>query len=78
MTNKQMLSEITKTANSARLSGQTIDINYGLPYVDINGTEDVYFFQGQEASDLLAEAVEAGNKFNCHVEDYLLFISQGW
>lgn len=78
MTNKQMLPDIKKTANAARKSGQTIEINYALPYVDINAIQDIYFFQGEEASNLIEEAVNAGNQFNCSPEDYILYISQGW
>jgi hypothetical protein len=78
MTNKQMYKLITETAKSARKSGQTIEINYSLPYVDINGTEDVYFLQGEEASNLLEEAVNTGNKFSVSVEDAILWQSQSW
>jgi hypothetical protein len=78
MTNKQMLANIKKTANSARKAGQNIEINFGLPYVSINRIDTVYFFQGDEASNILEEAINAGNKFNCSTEDYLLYISQGW
>lgn len=78
MTNKQMLADIKKTANSARKAGKNIEINFRLPYVSINRTYNVYFFQGDEASNLIEDAVNAGNKFNCSPEDYILYISQGW
>ena len=79
MTNKQMQKQINNTADAARKAGQTISIDWGLPYVSIVCSEsDEYFFQGEEASNLLAEAVEAGNKFYVSSEDYLLHIAQGW
>lgn len=78
MTNKEMDRDITKSAKAARAAGQTIEINYSLPYVDINGTQGVYFFQGEEASKLLEEAVNTGNKFNVSVEDAILWQAQGW
>lgn len=78
MTNKQILKDIVNTANYARKSGITVSVDYSLPYVDINGTGNVFFLQGEEAANLLEEAVNAGNKFNCSVEDYILYASNGW
>lgn len=90
MTNKEMQQMINKTANAAKKSylksfenqkeaDPIVNINYGLPYVGINcadGSE--YFFQGEEASNLLEEAIAASNKFNTTVENTLIWMSQGW
>ena len=79
MTNKELMAEINKTAIAARKSGQTIEIDFSLPYVDINGTGSVYFFQGQDAADLLENAITLANKLNaCSPEDIILWQSQGW
>jgi len=82
-----MKKAIEKTAKSVRETAKkymskdhkVIDINYGIPYVAIElYKQEYYYFQGDEASTLLEEAVTAGNKFNVTPEDYLLHISQGW
>lgn len=87
MTNRQMMQLINKTANAARkeykkykpADTKIIDINYGLPYVAINcndGSE--YFFQGEEAGNILEEATTASNKFNTNIENTLIWMAQSW
>lgn len=57
-----------------RAAGSTIEINYSLSYVAIDlGNDQEYFFQGDEASDLLDEVPD-----NISADDYLLAISQNW
>lgn len=63
-----------RRAASERSAGSTIKINYTLPYVDVtmsDGSE--YFFQGDEASELLAEV-----PVNIDPESYILALAQGW
>ena len=84
MTTKEMKSDILKTAKAIRKEfkrsspkgSEVIEINWSLPYVSVNTKN--YFFQGEEASELLADAVEAGNKFNVGVEDVILWKSTNW
>ncbi len=87
MTNKEMTRDILRSAKSARKTvketypagTKIVDINYALPYVGIvcpDGNE--YFFQGEEAGNLLEEAVATSNKFNVSVEDVLIWKSQSW
>jgi hypothetical protein len=79
MTEQQVREMIQETAGAAREEGQTIEINERLPYVAINrGNDSDYFFQGEEAVDLLDEAEAAASVFNVSVEDYLLYSAQGW
>lgn len=86
MTNKEMQKLINKTAKAARkifketspAGSKIIDINYALPYVAVNSGNDEYFFQGEEASNLLEEATNTSNKFNVSVEDAIIWQSQGW
>lgn len=84
MTTIQTTTEITNTAKSlrvlAKLKGEkVIEINHSLPYVAINLPDNrQYFFQGEEAHQLLDEAVEAGWKFGTFVEDTILWFSQSW
>lgn len=81
-----MRRDILGAAKSARKSfaqvapkgEKIIYINWVLPYVSINGIDNEYFFQGQEASDLLAEATDTANKFQVSIEDVLIWQSQSW
>jgi len=86
MNTKEMRKHILASAKSARKSfsdispdgEKIIDINYSIPYVAINGVEAEYYFQGEEASNLLEEATNTANKFNVSVEDALIWQSQSW
>lgn len=91
MTNLQMRKHINKTAKLARkeylasfevkpvdTDDLIISINWGLPYVGVNTTDKKYFFQGEEASNLLEEGVKTGNKFQVSVEDAIIWMAQGW
>jgi len=86
MTNKEMQKLINSTAKAARKTfkqyapagDSIIEINYGLPYVAVNSGNEEYFFQGEEASNLLEEATNTGNKFNVSVEDAIIWQSQSW
>lgn len=86
MTNKEMQKLINTTAKAVRKTfkqyqpadSNIIEINYGLPYVAVNSGNDEYFFQGEEASNLLEEATNTSNKFNVSVEDAIIWQSQGW
>ena len=75
----QLMSQAVETANYCRAQGQYVKINHGLPWVDVfhglndHGDRIEYFFQGDEASDLIDECPEFLN-----VEDYILWVSQGW
>lgn len=82
-----MQTDINRAAKSARksfkeqmpTSVEIIDINHGIPYVGIDlANGDEYFFQGQEASELLEQATTTSNKFNTNLEDTLLWMAQSW
>lgn len=87
MTTKQTSRLIIKTAKAVRKEfkkampegKQLVEINWSLPYLAVNlpdGKE--YFFQGQEASEMLQKCVETSNMYNVGVEDTILFLSQSW
>jgi hypothetical protein len=84
MTNKEMQKLINSTAKVARKSFTTetdmriIDINYDIPYVSVCSGEDTYFFQGEEAGNLIEEATNTSNKFNVSVEDAIIWQAQSW
>ena len=70
----QLMSQIVETAKYCRSEGQYVKINFGMPWVEVfRGVDDIYFFQGEEASDLLDECPEFVNE-----EDYILWYAQGW
>jgi hypothetical protein len=67
------------SARSARKAGQLIDICNKLPYVSIKrGADDEYFFQGEEASNLINEAEHSMLANFCTTEDIILWQAQGW
>lgn len=77
MTDPEFTSQINEAARAERAAGATIEINEALPYVALkmsDGSE--YFFQGDEASDLLRENDHAD--LDCSVEDSILWSAQGW
>ncbi|MEO7048976.1 MAG: hypothetical protein ABI091_26975 [Ferruginibacter sp.] len=79
MTTQQITKQINASCRSAKSSGQTIEINYSLPYVSINNNNgDEYFFQGEEASNLIEEARNSNLHNYCSVENIILWQSQGW
>lgn len=80
MTKKELTSfsnRVKKTAKSCYKAGWTVDINKYIPYVAIDNkkTGDAYFFQGEEAENLLQENPDW---LNVTDEDYLVYIAQGW
>ncbi len=79
MTRDELIEQIESTAAHCRELGQCVTINQSVPWVDVYhglGSHDEpihYFFQGEEASDLLADCSDYVSE-----EDYILWISQGW
>ena len=73
--NKETAQMIIRTANAMRKSGWKVSINEGIPYVVIENdrTGEEYYFQGDEALDLLDEVPD-----NVNTSDYLLYISTGF
>jgi len=73
MTDQELLQQYTERANAERESGSTVEISE-MPYVAVTlscGQE--YFFQSDEADDLLNEVPEWIN-----AEDYILATAQNW
>lgn len=65
---------LEKSARIEKSRGGSVEINYKLPTVSVTlGNGDNFFFQGDEASDLLEEIPE-----NMSEEDYLLGTAIGW
>lgn len=79
MTGKEMHFTIKRTAARATNIGWTVDIDERLPYVGVSdpaGPE--YWFQGQEASDLLREAGRCASTYDCTLQECVLWFAQGW
>jgi hypothetical protein len=69
-----MVKDYEFRAKCEREAGGKIEINSGLPYVAITMSDGgEYFFQGEEASDLLDDVPD-----NINEEDFILAIAQGW
>lgn len=63
-----------RIAEYEKEGGAKVEINESMPYISItlrNG--NTYFFQGEEASNMLNDCPEDINN-----EDYFLYIAQGW
>lgn len=81
MTTKEFARTISQSAKRVMKAKQfrylDIEINYGLPYVSVgmNGCE--FFAQGEDASDIIAEAVLASNKTNLSVSTCLIWYLDG-
>jgi len=74
MTQDEITTMYHNIVQEEMIAGGSVDINHGLPCVAVklsSGTE--YFFQGEEASDLLDEVPDW-----IHEEDYILAVAQGW
>lgn len=76
MNRKAFVEQVEKIARHCRAEGQTVKINSGLPWVAIKrgeGPENTFFFQGEEAVDLLDSVPDDLNP-----EDCILWSAQGW
>ncbi len=79
MTKAEMKVCIETAANYERNAGSTVDINQALPYVAVTIKDsDTYFFQGDEADELIAEHERAAAKFDVTLQDSILHSAQGW
>ncbi|WP_006460490.1 hypothetical protein [Thiomicrospira aerophila] len=73
--------DILKSGQAERCDGVVVEINNILPYVSIvsrMNEEHSYFFQGDEAIELLSEMEKKADMFDVSVEDALLHYYQGW
>jgi hypothetical protein len=75
----ELIEQIEYTAKHCRSIGMSVEINWSLPYVAVNlgqnehGDDIEYFFQGEEADNLLEEVPDWINE-----DDYILWSAQGW
>lgn len=70
----RMVREYERTAKAEYRAGGTVEIDYRLPYVSVTtSTGEEYFFQGDEAQDLLDEVPD-----NMSPEDYVMAMSTSW
>ena len=75
----QIIESIKDSVSAALKAGQTIEINYGLPYIAIKrGEDDEYFFQGDEAAQMIDENENSDLAQTFSIEDLILWQAQGW
>jgi hypothetical protein len=73
-----MVIDYRKRAEAEREAGGYVKINTGLPYVEVTCSNgDEYFFQGEEASQLIEEAENALDG-GLSITDYIMATSQSW
>ena len=69
-----LVTQFESRADNERRAGSTIEINHRANYISVEfGNGEEYFFQGDEADDLLDEVPD-----NIDPEDYILAIAQNW
>lgn len=69
-----LVAQLEQRAADEEAAGGSIDINDMLPTVAVTMSDGAeYFFQGEEADDLLSEVPG-----NMHPEDFILAIAQNW
>jgi len=74
MTQEEIVKQYEERYEAEIKAGATIEINHSLPYVAIKMSNgDEYFFQGEEASNLLNEVPDYINE-----EVYLIASAQNW
>ena len=74
MTKKELNKQYEERYQNEIKAGATIEINHSLPYVAIKiNNGDEYFFQDEEASNLLKEVPDYINE-----EVYIIAIAQNW
>ena len=79
MEQSELIEQIEETARYCREEGQSVEINHSMQWVAINMGEDEHgdlkewFFQGEEADNLIEEVPDWINE-----EDYILWSAQGW
>lgn len=75
---KRISNDYKLRAEAERQAGGRIEVNTSLPYIAIDGSDGLtYFFQGEEAENLIEE-YESVEWLECSLEEYLLAISQNW
>ena len=87
MTNKETAASIKRIAKAYKKDhrlyipkdANIMDINYSIPYLAVDLPDGKsYYFQGEEAGDILEEATTASNKFNVSLEDAILWMALSW
>jgi hypothetical protein len=74
----EMIIDYKKRAEAEREAGGYVKVNLALPYVAVNCSNgDEYFFQGEEASNLIEEAENAFDG-GLSITDYIMATSQSW
>ncbi len=74
MTTQELCRQYEERAQAEREAGGHVEINYRYDYVAVTLSDGAeYFFQGEEANQLLEECPDWINE-----KDYILAIAQNW
>ena len=81
----ELVQNINSTAMKARESGQSVTVDYGLPCLSVvRGEDDEYFFQEADADRIIQDyrsvisSIEEESGLALSMEDYILYVAQGW
>ena len=77
-TTSNIAEDVKRTYAEAVKNGQSIEISYRLPYVAVETGINEYFFQGEEADQLIMDAKASPLAWECTVEEIILWQAQGW
>jgi len=78
MRETEIIADYELRANAERATGGKVEINRNIPYVSVTRSDgSEYFFQGDEADELINEADNALDG-NINAYDYVMATSQSW
>lgn len=80
MTPKEMHFAIKRSGAFHTTKGWLVDISRNHPYVSVEGPDGSpsYWFEGQEALDLIKEADTCAETFDCKPHECILWYSESW
>lgn len=80
MENKHFIEFMKETIESAKLGGANVEINDSFGYIAVCpiANHEGYFFQGEDKDILEDEYEKSSVKDDFDLDEYLIFVSQGW
>lgn len=75
-----LTNDIKQTATKMMNTGWHVEVNRQAPYVAIEGPQEreEYFFQGEDAVDLLSDVDVCVEMFDCEPHECLLWMAASW
>lgn len=76
---KEYITRVKQVVEEAKAEGQYVEINEMLPTVVVyRGKDDEFFFQEEQATELIEEHESTADKLKLDVEDLILYAAQEW